>query len=60
MYKDVGWLGWGHWLGNGNVKGGNGKRFLPFDKAVVLARGLNLASQVPALRMCCLADVLPC
>ena len=41
-YKHDGWQGYGHWLGTGNVCGGNGRQFLAFDKALVYARSLNL------------------
>ena len=41
-YKHNGWQGYGHWLGTGNVAGGNGQQFLPFKKALVYARSLKL------------------
>ena len=43
VYKDSGWLWWGHWLGTGN--GANNKKdFLPFDEALRAARSLRLVS----------------
>ena len=41
-YKHDGWQGYGHWLGTGNVRGSNGQQFLPFKKALLYARSLNL------------------
>ena len=41
-YKDGGWQGWGHWLGTGNKVGSLKKPFLPFDKALRVARCLRL------------------
>ena len=35
-YKHDGWQGYGHWLGTGNVAGGQKEGFLPFKKALVL------------------------
>ena len=43
VYKDGGWQGWGHWLGTGNIAGGD-KQFLPFDQALLVARCLRLVS----------------
>ena len=43
-YKHEGWQGYGHWLGTGNVRGGNGQQFLPFKKALVHARTLKLTN----------------
>ena len=43
-YKDVGWQGWGHWLGTGNQKHQK-KSFLPFDEVLRVARSLRLVSQ---------------
>ena len=50
VYKGEGWQGFGHWLGTGNrsTKPTNttmSSRFLPFDKALAMARSLNLANQ---------------
>ena len=42
VYEHDGWQGWGHWLGIGNVRGGNGQQFLPFKKALVYVRSLKL------------------
>ena len=44
VYVHDGWMGWGHWLGNGNTKG-NKKNFLPFDEALRAARQLRLVNQ---------------
>jgi len=41
----AGWQGWGHWLGAGNEAGGAKKSFLPFDKALRVARSLRLVSE---------------
>ena len=42
MYKHDGWQGYGHWLGTGNVAGGQKERFLTFKKALLYARSLKL------------------
>ena len=42
-YKHVGWQGYGHWLGTGNVARKD-KQFLPFKKALPYARYLKLKS----------------
>ena len=42
-YKDIGWQGWGHWLGTGNTR--NTILPLPFVEALAVARSLNLANQ---------------
>ena len=44
IYKHDGWQGYGHWLGTGNVAGGQKEAFLPFKKALVCARTLKLKS----------------
>ena len=45
FYKDGGWQGWGHWLGTGNVSGGQQvNHFLPFGQALTVAQSLSLAS----------------
>ena len=46
-YKHDGWQGYGHWLGTGNVGGGNGQgqKFLPFKQALVYARSLKLTAK---------------
>ena len=44
VYTHDGWQGWGHWLGTGNVCGGNGQQFLPFKEALLHARSLKLKS----------------
>ena len=48
IYQHDGWQGYGHshWLGTGNVCGGNGQgqKFLPFEKAPLYARTLKLKS----------------
>ena len=43
VYTDVGWEGWGHWLGTANIKGG-ADIFLPFNEALVVARSLGMSS----------------
>ena len=42
VYKHVGWQGWGHWLGTGNVKKGHNAVFLAFLEAREHARSLEL------------------
>ena len=44
-YKHDGWQGYGHWLGTGNVSGGNGQQFLAFDKALLYAQSLKLENE---------------
>ncbi len=39
VYKDKGWMGYGDWLGNGNVRS---KGFLSFEEARKYAHSLNL------------------
>ena len=46
IYKHDEWQGYGHWLGTGNVQGGNGQTFLPFKKALLHARSLKLKSKI--------------
>ena len=46
MYKDVGWQGWGHWLGSSNHLAKPGTLFLPFEEALAVARSLGLASSM--------------
>ena len=47
IYEGGGWQGWGHWLGTGNAKGGHqAAHFLPFKKALTVARSLGLSSRV--------------
>ena len=43
VYKHDGWQGWGHWLGTGNIAGG--QEFLPFEEALVYARSLELTTK---------------
>ena len=43
-YRHDGWQGYGHWLGTGNLVGGK-LAFLPFKKALLHARSLELKSQ---------------
>ena len=43
-YTHDGWQGYGHWLGTHNAAPKD-KQFLPFKKALVYARSLNLKSQ---------------
>ena len=43
-YKQDGWQGYGNWLGTGNVPP-KGHHFLPFKKALLYARSLNLQTQ---------------
>ena len=43
-YKHDGWQGYGHWLGTGNVRNGDGQQFLTFDNALLYARSLKLES----------------
>ena len=45
IYKHDGWQGYGHWLGTGNVRGGNGQQFLPLKQALLYARTLKLKSK---------------
>ena len=52
IYKDDGWQGMGHWLGNRPVKPrgvsaqkGRGSKFLPFAEAAAFARLLHLKDQ---------------
>ena len=45
VYKHDGWQGWGHWLGTGNVGVKKDQQFLPFNKALLHARSLNLKSE---------------
>ena len=40
-YTHDGWQGYGHWLGTGNAASKD-KQFLPFKKALLYARSLNL------------------
>ena len=42
FYGHVGWRGWGHWLGTGNLRT---KQFLPFGAALAVARCSGLASE---------------
>ena len=44
VYKHDGWQGYGHWLGTGTVAPNN-QQLLPFKKALVYARSLNLKSE---------------
>ena len=43
-YKHDGWQGYGHWLGTGTVAAQD-QQFLPFKKALLHARSLNLQSE---------------
>ena len=45
IYKHVGWQGYGHWLGTGNVGVKKDQQFLPFKKALLYARSLKLTSE---------------
>ena len=40
-YKHVGWQGYGHWLGTGNIQSGK-QEILPFAEALLHARSLKL------------------
>ena len=44
VYTHDGWQGYGHWLGTGKVVP-NDQQFLPFKKALLLARCLKLKNQ---------------
>ena len=46
IYKHDEWQGYGHWLGTGNVGVRKDKQFLPFKKALLYARTLNLKSKI--------------
>ena len=41
----LGWQGWGHWLGTGNISGGQQRDFLPLNKARVRTHSLKLNSE---------------
>ena len=41
IYMHDGWQGYGHWLGTGNVRGGNDQAFLPFKQTLLYARSLK-------------------
>ncbi len=43
-YKDLGWLGYGDWLGTGRVRTLN-RQYRPFEAAREFARGLGLRTQ---------------
>lgn len=43
VYKNEGWMGWGDWLGTGNVKPCRSEDFLPYEKA----RKIVLRDAVP-------------
>ena len=43
QYADKGWVGWGDWLGTGNISN-IGRQFRPFHEARVFARSLKLKS----------------
>ena len=42
IYKHDGWQGYGHWLGTGKVGAKKDQQFLPFKKALLQARSLQL------------------
>ena len=44
IYKHEGWQGYGHWLGTGTVANKD-QQFLPFKKALLYARSLNLKGE---------------
>ena len=56
-YKDGGWQGWGHWLGNGDAPRQT-KEFLPFAEALAVARSLNLANRFD-WEQCCKEGTRP-
>ena len=43
-YKHDGWQGWGHWLGNGNLRS-MGKIFQGFESALAVARSLGMKNR---------------
>ena len=43
QYADKGWMGWGDWLGTGNISN-TGRQFRPFHEARAFARKLKLKS----------------
>ncbi len=50
-YVDKGWMGWGDWLGNGNVAS-QSLTYFPFRKARAFARSLDLKGQDEWRRFC--------
>ena len=44
LYKDKGWISWGHWLGTKNISPQK-RTFKPFKRARIFARSLKLHSQ---------------
>jgi superfamily II DNA or RNA helicase len=42
-YEDSGWIGWGDWLGTGNIANYN-KQYLPFEEARAFVRSLGIKS----------------
>ena len=50
-YRDSGWIGWGDWLGTGNVRPGD-LEFKPFTTARLLARSLGLRSKTEWAKYC--------
>lgn len=44
VYKDNGWIGWGDFLGSGNIATYN-RNYLPFEEAKLFVKKLNLKSE---------------
>jgi len=51
VYKDKGWIGWGDWLGTGNIALRN-KTYWPFEEARSFARVLRIKSQTEWQHWC--------
>jgi Phage-integrase repeat unit len=51
VYKDVGWLGYGDWLGTGKVRRGK-EEWLPFEEARAFARTLGLKNEAQWREYC--------
>jgi hypothetical protein len=51
VYKDVGWLGYGDWLGTGKVRRGK-EEWRPFEEARAFVRGLGLKNEAQWREYC--------
>ena len=51
VYRDMGWIGWGDWLGTESIAPKN-KRYRSFDKARSFARTLNLKNSMEWFEYC--------
>lgn len=51
VYADNGWVGWGDWLGTGNISNSL-RKFRPFDEARDFARSLGLSGQAEWFAFC--------